>query len=162
MKGGGEENKKREVDVPPEGTDIEGVTERANEEGETGAEDCERSERDAAELVGERHTVADTAANETGKGEEAVENAVCSIGEGDILETSCTKVGDGTEHAYGGKAGEHESTRARAKMNNGTDQVMPTRTTCAIGVLESSRGEYMRAHTRREGCTHVYHAGNLN
>ena len=63
---------------------------------------------DITDLVGERHTVADTAANETGEREEAVENTVCSIGEGDILETSCTEVGDGTEHAYGGKAGEHE------------------------------------------------------
>ena len=56
------------------------------------------------DLVGERHTVADTAANKTGKSEEAVEDAIGSIGERDVLETSSTEVGDGTEHAYGGKA----------------------------------------------------------
>ena len=56
----------------------------------------------------EMHTVADTAANETGNRKEAIKDAVRSVGEDDVLSASGAQIGDGTEHAYGGKAGEHE------------------------------------------------------
>lgn len=45
-------------------------------------------------------TVRDTATDETGQGEHAVKDAVCRIGECEVLGTSRAKVTDGAEHAH--------------------------------------------------------------
>ena len=52
----------------------------------------------------ERRTIANTTADETGDGEEPIEDTVGGVGERDVLETTRTQVGDGAEHAYGGEA----------------------------------------------------------
>ena len=100
----GNEGGKGERDVPPESTDVERIAERTEEESQAGTEDCDGDEHEQAKMrtQGER-TIADTTADETGDGEEAVEDAVGDVGEGDVLGTTGTEVRDGGEHAHGGE-----------------------------------------------------------
>ena len=51
-----------------------------------------------AEVV--TRTIRDTATDETGQGEHAVKDAVCRVGESEVLGTSRTEVTDGAEHAH--------------------------------------------------------------
>jgi hypothetical protein len=50
------------------------------------------------------HTIANASANQTGQREHAIEYTVCRVGQRDILSSSSTEIGHGTEHSRGGKA----------------------------------------------------------
>ena len=64
-------------------------------------------------------TVADTTANETGDGEDTVEDTVGGVGERDVAETTGSEVGDCAEHADGGKAGRDICMRRVSRTEQG-------------------------------------------
>lgn len=68
----------------------QGITRRSATDGISNGEDQTAEER----------TVCDTTTDKAGQGEHAVKDAVCGVGECEILGASCPEVTDGAEHAH--------------------------------------------------------------